>query len=74
MTGAQLQSRRQRAKISLRGLASRMSISPPYLCDLEWERRSGERAQAQIVRGAEILREMIAERKREKCEAKGIGT
>ena len=70
MTGAQLQARRLTARVSLRSLAARMVISPPYLCDLEWGRRSGERAQAQIARAAVILLEMIAEKK---CKAKGIG-
>jgi transcriptional regulator with XRE-family HTH domain len=65
--GAQLQARRLTARVSLRSLAARMGISPPYLCDLEWGRRSGERAQSQIARAALILREMIAEKK---CKAK----
>ena len=63
MTGEQLQSRRQRARISLRKLATRAGISPSYLCDLEWGKRTGERAQAQIDQAAIVLREMVEERK-----------
>jgi transcriptional regulator with XRE-family HTH domain len=58
MTGAQLKVRRIRAKISLRGLAARLLISPSYLCDLEKGKRTGERAQAQIAKAVAELRAM----------------
>ena len=67
MTGAQLQARRIRAKISLRGLAARMRISPSYLCDLEKGKRTGERAQAQIAKSVAELRAMAA-KEREQCQ------
>ena len=60
MTGAQLQARRQRAGISLRGLAKCMAISPAYLCDLEWGKRT---SQEQLDRAGCVLREMITEKK-----------
>ena len=61
MTGAQLQARRVRADVSLRGLAARMGIAPSYLCDIEKGRRM---SQAQIARAAVVLAEM-------KCAKKG---
>jgi|WetSurMetagenome_2_1015567.scaffolds.fasta_scaffold15552_2 transcriptional regulator with XRE-family HTH domain len=59
MTGSQLRYRRERSKISLRALASRMGISASYLCDLELGRRSSTE---QLAMADRVLRVMIAER------------
>jgi transcriptional regulator with XRE-family HTH domain len=66
MTGAQLHNRRTRAKISLRGLAARLQISPSYLCDLEKGKRTGDRAKVQLERSAAELRAMVSEREKAK--------
>jgi transcriptional regulator with XRE-family HTH domain len=67
MTGAKLQARRLRAKVSLRGLAAQMGIAPSYLCDIEKGRRL---SQAQIDRAAVVLAEMKCAKKGEtKCKS-----
>jgi hypothetical protein len=45
--------------VSLRGLAAHLGISPAYLCDLEWGRRTSQSRLKQAVAG---LREMVKAR------------
>lgn len=45
-TGARLRKRREKAKLSLREVARRMSLSAPYLSDLELGRRAWTEAKA----------------------------
>lgn len=38
--GAWLRERRELARVTLREMGRRLGVSAPYLCDVEWNRRS----------------------------------